>query len=164
MKRSRKRRVTSAMLLPIPASVAQMKSTRAHLALAALECGNGNGDLAAELIRSIYITWFLVSGDPGGTADLFLAAEAVMQRCLENVVVEKRWRVDRSGGQVLARVLCVLDRELDTAPGHLVLSALERFEESVLSGTMPSVADMLRRTRPSEADGLGGQRTRLAGS
>ncbi len=158
----RKRRFTKAMLLPIPAPVAQMRSMRAHLALAALECGRGNGDLAAELIRSIYVTWFLVSDRDGVAPDLFLAAETVMQRCLENVVEEKCWRVDESGSRVLARVLCLLDQELDSAPSHLVLSAVERFEASVFSGVMPSVADMLRRTRPPGSEGTGGPRTGIA--
>lgn len=153
----RKRRFTKTMLLPIPTSVAQMRSMRAHLALASLECGHGNGDLAAELIRSIYITWFLVSDGPDVEADLFTAAEAGMQRCLDNVVVEKCWRVDEPGARVLGRVLCLLDQELDAAPSHLVLSAVERFEESVLSGVMPSVADMLRRTRASCLESTGGR-------
>jgi hypothetical protein len=51
--------LTHAMLLPMPVELARKVSLQNHLALVALRQGQGNADLVAELLKTVYVAYDL---------------------------------------------------------------------------------------------------------
>jgi hypothetical protein len=56
--------LTRAMLLPIAADLASKVSLHNHLALVALRQGQGNADLIAELLKTVYVAYDLLVQHP----------------------------------------------------------------------------------------------------
>src|ERR1700692_2914195 len=89
--------MTRAMLLPMPAALAQTVSLKKHMALVALRQGHGNIDLAGELLRTIYLTYFLADGEAQTTSqDLFASAECAIKTTIAQSVMTGEWCLEDS--------------------------------------------------------------------
>ncbi|WP_244818712.1 hypothetical protein [Caballeronia sp. Lep1P3] len=62
-KMMRRPQLTLAKLLPIAPATARAFSLRYHLALAAMRNGRVNADLASELVKILYLTYFICEQD-----------------------------------------------------------------------------------------------------
>ncbi|WP_322014180.1 hypothetical protein [Paraburkholderia sp. J12] len=136
-----RRHLTREMLLPIPAAKAQMRSMRAHLALVAMRKGQGNGSLAGELVKSVYMTWLLARDSGCTDPAIFEAAEIGLQRCIELVPQDGLWKVDETACVALEAVLRMQDEQLATIPAYLLRRAAAKMEHVIDSGRLPSVRD-----------------------
>lgn len=137
-----RRHLTREMLLPIPAAKAQMRSMRAHLALVALRKGQGNGSLAGELVKSVYMTWLLARDSGGTDPAIFETAELGLQRCIELAPQIGVWKVNEAAYVALEAVLRMQDEQLATVPAHLIRRAAAKLEHIIDSGRLPTVRDV----------------------
>ncbi|MFT4063636.1 hypothetical protein [Paraburkholderia sp.] len=136
-----RRHLTREMLLPIPAAKAQMRSMRAHLALVAMRKGQGNGSLAGELVKSVYMTWLLARDSGNTDPTIFETAEMGLRRCIERAPQGGLWKVDEAACVALEAVLRMQDEQLATIPAHLLRRAAAKMERVIDSGRLPSVRD-----------------------
>ncbi|MDR8394768.1 hypothetical protein NE850_00300 [Paraburkholderia sp. USG1] len=138
-KASTRRRLTRELLLPIPARKAQQRSIQAHMALETLRLGQGNGNQAGELIRSLYMTWLIACDCGEVEPDVFLVAEAGLHRCIRRVPEDGSWSIDATACDALKAVLSLQDDLLATVPAHVMWRAARRLDKVIDSGRMPSV-------------------------
>ena len=100
-------------LLPIAPGKARTLSLKSHLALAALRQGHGNEDLASELLKTLYLTFFANEAERrNGLFETFLAAERALKACIHHAVTADEWRLDASHCEVIEAVLRAYDAQL----------------------------------------------------
>jgi hypothetical protein len=81
---ARRAPLTRAQLLPTPVSSAREISLRNHLALVSLRNGQGNVDLASELIETRYLSYMLHTREAlKGALDDYLIAERILTSCAD---------------------------------------------------------------------------------
>lgn len=136
------------MLLPMADRYVLNISLANHLALAACEKGQGNAHLLNELMKVVYLTFYLqVAGFGDVPVDLYRRAE----RMLEDAGISGRrdglWYVPDEASAVLAGILLLHDRQLAEATVWRVMEAkrrLSRFIESDRESPFPSVRSSLQ--------------------
>jgi hypothetical protein len=80
LKTTRGAPLTRVQLLPITPATARAFSLKYHLALVAMRHGRGNADLASELIKTLYLTYFISEkGRLDPSIATYLKAEAVLR-------------------------------------------------------------------------------------
>jgi hypothetical protein len=125
---------TKAMLLPPTAKSARALSLRHHLALAALKGGSGNGHLLTELIRVVYVAWYLQEAGFGATdLEHYLEAERTLASCGARAAGENIWQLDAADTSAIERVLALHDWQLEHVPISAMLEVqkrLTRFRQS----------------------------------
>lgn len=125
-----------AVLLPPTAKSARALSLRHHLALAALKGGTGNGHLLTELIRVVYVAWYLQEAGFGAIAPgNYLEAERALARCGVRGVRDDIWQLDQADTQALERVLALHDWQLEHAPISAMLEVQKRLTRFAQSNT-----------------------------
>ncbi|MFM0299280.1 hypothetical protein PQR05_20650 [Paraburkholderia sediminicola] len=127
-------RSAKAVLLPQTAKSARAQSLRHHLVLEALKAGSGNGQLLTDLIRVIYVTWYLqLAGF--GTVDPrhYVAAERALARCGVRGVGDDIWQLDQSVTLAIERILALHDWQLEHAPISAMLEVQRRLARFVQS-------------------------------
>ncbi|SAL66117.1 Fis family transcriptional regulator [Caballeronia humi] len=109
--------LTREQLLPIAPSKARTLSLKSHLALAALRQGQGNEDLASELLKTLYLTFFANEAEKQNVLfETFLAAELALKACIHHAVTANEWRIDASHCEVIEALLRVYDAQLASLP------------------------------------------------
>jgi hypothetical protein len=79
--------LTREQLLPIAPGKARTLSLKSHLALTTLRQGQGNADLASELLKTLYLTFFANEAEKrNGLFETFLAAERALKACIHHAV------------------------------------------------------------------------------
>ncbi|WP_244146832.1 hypothetical protein [Paraburkholderia bryophila] len=125
---------TKAALLPQTAKSARTQSLRHHLALEALMAGRGNGQLLTDLIRVVYVTWYLqLAGFRATDLEIYQEAERALARCGARGMEENIWKIDQSDAMAIEHVLALHDWQLEHAPVSAMLDAqkrLTRFAQS----------------------------------
>lgn len=120
-----------------PASVRQ-QSLSSHLALVACRDGQGNGHLFNELMRTVYLTWFLQQDGYGSEpAGRFKAAEYAVEAALELAHAANRWVLAEDAVSVFESLLALHDAQLATVPLHKIITAERRLRQ-FLAGTASS--------------------------
>jgi hypothetical protein len=121
------RLTTKAALLPQTARSAQAQSLRNHLALEVFKAGRGNGQLLTDLIRVVYVAWFLQSAG-FGAAELasYLDAEQALARCGVRGEQEDIWQLGSSDSLALEHVLALHDWQLHHVPVRAMQEAQRR--------------------------------------
>jgi hypothetical protein len=99
-----------------------------------LKVGAGNGHLLTDLVRVVYVTWYLQEAGFGAT-DLrhYQEAERTLASCGARAVRENIWQVDQTDTPTLERVLALHDWQLEHAPISAMLNVqkrLTRFAQS----------------------------------
>jgi hypothetical protein len=122
------------MLLPLPSQVAAQISLANHLALAASKSSEGNAHLLNELLRAVYIGYFLEQASANDVpVELYRAAEVGLEEVLRTAHRENVWRVGEELGAVLERLLASYDLQLENAAAWLHVDARDRLERFIAS-------------------------------
>jgi hypothetical protein len=97
--------------------------------------GAGTAYLFNELIRLVYVTFYVQDAGFGDTDPLVYArAEAALERSLQRAENERVWVLDSSDLPLFEAVLRESDRQLASAPRYAHLDARERLERFAVSG------------------------------
>jgi hypothetical protein len=134
--------LTREQLLPIAPGKARTLSLKSHLALAALRQGQGNADLASELLKTLYLTFFANEAERrNGLFETFLAAERALKACIHHAVMADEWRLDASHCEVIEAVLRAYDAQLASLPVHKIEAAKVRLGRMLeKKGSFPDLA------------------------
>lgn len=136
--RGPRKHLTKAMLLPMAEASAREQSLSSHLALVACRDGHGNRHLFNELMRTVYVAWFLQRDGYGKEpATSFKTAEYAVEAALELAHASQEWVLAEDTVPVFERLLALHDWQLATAPLHKVIHAERRLRQ-FLAGSASS--------------------------
>jgi hypothetical protein len=115
--------LTKALLLPMDRASASEQSLANHLALVACRSGHGNGHLVNELMRAVYLSWFLQRAGYGTCpAEQFKVAEYAVEATLSHAHERGEWRLPVETIVDFEALLALHDSQLASAPLHEVLA------------------------------------------
>lgn len=130
---------TRTELLPLVSSIAHSMSLRNHMSLAALRVGQGNLDLAGELLKALYWTYYLSDVDTLSAHERdFVGAEQSLKASIVKGAAEHQWGLDASGAGHLATILQLHDQQLASVPVYELDRAKERLLKRLVRGEFPS--------------------------
>ncbi|WP_087039377.1 hypothetical protein [Caballeronia arvi] len=129
----------------MPECAAREISLANHLGFVACRSGAGSAYLFNELIRLVYLSFYVQDAGFGDT-DLMIYArvEAAIERSLKRAESGRAWMLDAVDLPLFEALLRESDRQLAHAPRHVHIGARERLERFATSGR----ASPLRATRP----------------
>jgi hypothetical protein len=114
------------MLLPHTVAYVQELVLHNHLALAAFRSGQGNGDLLAELVKALYVTWYLQEAGYGALGHaLYIGAERILDHAARNAS-KGIWLIEANDCLPITRLLDLHEQQLLSAPVHAVNEARAR--------------------------------------
>jgi hypothetical protein len=114
---------------------AREQSLSCHLALVACRDGYGNGHLVNELMRAVYLSWYLQrAGYSGQPVARFKIAECAVETTLSHAHATGEWRLAYEAVSDFEALLTLYDAQLASVPLHEVLEA-ERRLRAFLAGT-----------------------------
>ncbi|HEV2595387.1 MAG TPA: hypothetical protein VGU01_09345 [Sphingomicrobium sp.] len=114
------------MLLPHTATFVREQSLHWHLALAAFRVGKGNGDLLAELVKALYLAWYLQEAGFGAAErELYLDAERILDAAARNAS-KNIWLIEGADCLQITGILDLHEQQLQRAPVHAVGDAQQR--------------------------------------
>ena len=117
---------------------ANEQSLANHLALVACRSGHGNGHLINELMRVVYLSWFLQRAGYGTCpAGQFKIAEYAVEVTLSRANECGEWRLPAETIVDFEALLALHDSQLASAPLHEVLAAEHKLR-TFLAGTTSS--------------------------
>ncbi|PRX24023.1 hypothetical protein B0G75_12466 [Paraburkholderia sp. BL18I3N2] len=126
------------MLLPMDQASVREQSLTSHLALVACRDGHGNGHLFNELMRTVYLAWFLQEDGYGNEpVRRFKTAEHAVEAALELAHAANEWVLAKDAVPIFESLLALRDAQLATAPLHKIISAERRLRQ-FLAGTASS--------------------------
>jgi hypothetical protein len=126
------------MLLPMNETTAREQSLSIHLALAACRDGHGNSHLFNELMRTVYVAWFMQQDGYGSEpVGRFKTAEHAVEAALELAHESNEWVLAEEAIPAFERLLALHDAQLAVAPLHKVIEAEHRLRR-FLAGTAHS--------------------------
>jgi hypothetical protein len=130
-----RKHLSKELLLPLSAAAAQTIALANHMGFVACRDGAGTAYLFNELIRLVYVTFYVQDAGFGDTDPLVYArAEAALERSLQRAENERVWVLDSSDLPLFEAVLRESDRQLASAPRYAHLDARERLERFAVSG------------------------------
>ena len=137
------------MLLPMPECAAREISLANHLSFAACRNGAGSAYLFNELIRLVYLSFYVQDAGFGDT-DLMIYArvEAAIERSLERAENGCTWTLDADDLPLFEAVLRESDRQLAHAPRYVHIGARERLEQFATSGRASPLRAVAAGSRP----------------
>lgn len=117
-------RLNKKLLLPVDRTFATKLCLTHHLSLAACREDAGSDFLMSQLVRSLYMTYFLWRDGFGkAMPQLFEDAEGALEASLNKGRNSGVWRMDAECVEVIGKVLLIHDDQLAAAPLHRVLDA-----------------------------------------
>jgi hypothetical protein len=126
------------MLLPMDRTSASEQSLANHLALVACRSGAGSGHHLNELMRAVYVTWFLQRAGYGASpVEQFKIVECAVEMALARAEELGDWRVPDESLVNFEALLALHDAQLARAPLHEVLAAEQKLR-AFLAGTLSS--------------------------
>lgn len=137
----KRRQLSKAQLLPLPADYQRRMQLRHHLALASLRAGQASPEQLALLLSTIQLA-YLLRAPAGGTAReadeaLFQRAEQTLERCYARlsegvpVLLLEHERGD------LERIVTGYDARLAALPAHRYADAQAELHHHVFTGRSP---------------------------
>ncbi|WP_227747277.1 MULTISPECIES: hypothetical protein [Paraburkholderia] len=109
-----------------------------HLALATCRNGHGNGHLCNELMRAIYVAWFLQQAGYGNEpVEKFKTTEHAIEDALARAHESNEWLLAGDAMPAFEGLLALHDSQLAVAPLHKIIEA-ERRLKHFLAGTASS--------------------------
>jgi hypothetical protein len=137
--------LSKSLLLPMAAQSARELSLARHLALAACRGDSGNRHQINELVRSVYMTYYLQHMGLGEVPfECFEHAEAAFENALAVAAKCAKWMISEQDAPVIERLLALHDQPLSEVPMHRVVEAEKQLRQ-FLAGTG---ASPLVRPRP----------------
>ncbi|SEF13062.1 hypothetical protein SAMN02787142_7973 [Burkholderia sp. WP9] len=114
------------------------QSLSIHLALVACRTGHGNSHLVNELMRAVYLSWFLQRAGYGTCQEeRFKIAECAIEATLAQARESGTWQLPAETVEDFETLLALYDGQLANAPLHAVLAAEQRLRTFV-TGTARS--------------------------
>jgi hypothetical protein len=114
---------------------ARERSLSCHLALVACRDGHGNSHLVNELMRAVYLSWYLPRAGYGNQpVEQFKIAEYAVENTLAHAHKTGEWRLASEVICDFEALLTLYDAQLARAPLHEVFEA-ERQLKVFLTGT-----------------------------
>lgn len=114
------------MLLPHSATYVREQSLHWHLALAAFRVGKGNGDLLAELVKALYLAWYLQQAGFGAAKhELYIEAERILDAAARNAS-KNMWLIEAVDSLAITGILDLHEQQLSSAPVYAVREAQQR--------------------------------------
>lgn len=134
----RRRPLTKALLLPMDCAAAREQSLKLHLALVACRGFHANGHLINELMRAVYLAYFLQRAGYGKhPSEHFKIAECAVEVALAHAHETGEWRLAPEVMSDFEELIALYDTQLARAPLHAVLHAEAQLKE-FLAGTANS--------------------------
>ncbi|KVM63072.1 hypothetical protein WJ59_23185 [Burkholderia gladioli] len=138
----KRRQLSKAQLLPLPADYQRRMQLRHHLALASLRAGQASPEQLALLLSTIQIAYLLRAPSQAGTAReadqaLFSRAERTLEQCYARlsegapVLLHEHERGD------LERIVTDYDARLVALPAHRYADAQAELHHHVFTGRSP---------------------------
>lgn len=119
--------MTREMLLPTTVAAARDVSLRNHMALVAMRRGHGNVDLAGELLKTVYLTYFLAVAETcRESVDALIEADLALRTSISHAVVTNEWRLEEVHCRHIEVALRMHDTQLASLPLHRVKAAKAR--------------------------------------
>ncbi|MFM0619687.1 hypothetical protein PQR37_37130 [Paraburkholderia nemoris] len=119
--------LTKALLLPMDRASANEQSLAHHLALVACRSGHGNGHLVNELMRVVYLSWFLQRAGYGTCPpEQFKIAEYAVEATLAHAHKSGEWQLPAETIVDFEMLLALYDAQLASAPLHEVIAAEQK--------------------------------------
>lgn len=132
--------LTRAELLPMPASRAQTISLRNHMAFVALRLGQGNIDLAGELLKLIHITYHLLDeACPTDHRNCFAGADEAIRALIRRATSANDWHLGDAHCLDIQTILNVHDAQLRWLPAHRVDAGMKQLMRSSKEGVFPAL-------------------------
>lgn len=130
----RRRPLSKAELLPLPADKLRGLSLEHHLALAVARTGQGEPGQLGCLMRVLYVAFLLrdLTPDQGDNA-LFRRSEAALNRCLARATDGKPWALPPEESPPVEWLVALHDRQLATVPVHRYVATCDRIARGFLS-------------------------------
>ncbi len=133
------------MLLPMQATAARELSLAQHLTWAACKGKAGSAYLINELVRLVYLTYYVQDAGYGDTDVVVYAhAEAALERCLQRAERERVWRLEPDDAPLFEAILREADSQLERAPRYVHVDARERLERFASSGRQSPLSSVVR--------------------
>jgi hypothetical protein len=127
--------LSKSLLLPMSAQSARDMSLAYHLALAACRADSGNRHQVNELVRSVYMAYFLQRMGFGDIPfECYERAEGAFENALAVGAQSARWMINEQDAPGIERVLALHDQQLSEAPMHRVVEAEKQLRQ-FLAGT-----------------------------
>lgn len=106
---------------------ANKQSLANHLALVACRSGHGNGHLIYELMRAVYLGWFLQRAGYGPIpVEQFTVIECAVEATLARASEYGEWRLPEEAIAAFEVLLALYDSQLACASLHEVLAAEQK--------------------------------------
>lgn len=119
-------------------TTARDQSLANHLTLVACRSGHGSGHLINELMRVVYVSWFLQRAGYGSCpVEQFKIAECAVEATLMHAHESGQWTLPADMVADFEALLALYDLQLANAPLHAVLDAQQRLA-AFLKGTSSS--------------------------
>ena len=133
--------LSKSLLLPMSAQSARDMSLAHHLALAACRGDSGNRHQINELVRSVYMAYFLQRMGFGEVPfECYEHAEAAFENALAVATKSAQWIISEQDAPVIERLLALHDQQLSEAPMHRVVEAERRLRQFLAgAGASPLV-------------------------
>jgi len=132
--------LTRAMLLPMSAALVQKVSLQNHMALVALRQGQGNSNLAGELLKTVFVAFYLAQPDQLTThAKHFAQAQTAIKALIKDAVLETGWRLEEEHCKGIEAILVLHDAQLAALPTHRIEGAKQRLMRVLEAGSFPSI-------------------------
>lgn len=129
------------MLLPLARCTVSNMSLANHLALAACTAGQGNAHLMNELVRAMYVSYFLAKAGEGELAtELYLQAEAALEQALRLADTNGVWSLGAEDGELVSLIVAVYDQQLGNSPAWKVLDAFDELKRFTASHRQSPIA------------------------
>src|SRR5476649_1169675 len=122
--------LSKSLLLPMSAQPARGMSLAHHLALAACRGDAANRHQINELVRSVYMAYYLQRMGFGEVPfECYEHAEAAFENALAVAAKCARWKISEQDARVIERLLALHDQQLSEAPMHRVVEAERRLRQ-----------------------------------
>lgn len=122
--------LSKSALLPMSAQSARELSLAHHLALAACRGERANRHQINELVRSVYMAYYLQRMGFGEVPfECYEHAEAAFENALSIAAKSAKWTVSEQDSPVIERVLALHDQQLSEAPMHRVVEAEKQLRQ-----------------------------------
>ncbi|QIE29715.1 hypothetical protein [Caballeronia sp. SBC2] len=132
---SNRKPLSKSLLLPMAAQSARKMSLAHHLALAACRGDSGSRHQINELVRPVYMAYYLQHMGFGELPlECYEHAEAAFENALAVAAKCGKWIISEQDAPVIERLLALHDQQLSEAPMHRVLEAEKQLRQ-FLTGT-----------------------------
>ncbi len=127
--------LSKSLLLPMSAQSAREMSLAHHLALAACRGDSANRHQVNELVRSVYMAYYLQRMGFGEVPfECYERAEAAFESALTTAAKCGKWTISEQDAPVIERLLALHDQQLSQVPMHRVVEAEKQLRQ-FLAGT-----------------------------